>query len=261
MAEWMSCPGCQLRHSRRPDGLCPRCKQPVDGAGADAAPVQAAAPPALRAGSYALPTPAAPFAGAVPAVPVASAGASLPSRASRSSLAGNTRPSPSAAPGVRLGNLAQAARGGELKNARRIMLFIGIMSLLANAFFYSQAEGAVQKEIDKELQKLGPNFVVDQAKLSALKNQAVRVTHLINVGGMMLGMVFIVCAMLVERHPVPMTITSLALYLGGNAIFGFIDPTSLAAGLIVKIVIVVALFKAVQAAIAYQKELAAAPGA
>ena len=30
MGEWVSCPGCALKHSRRPDGLCPRCKRPLD---------------------------------------------------------------------------------------------------------------------------------------------------------------------------------------------------------------------------------------
>jgi hypothetical protein len=161
---------------------------------------------------------------------------------------------------LRMGNLAQSARGGALKNARGIMLFVGIMSVLANAFFFASAESNVQQEIDKELKKLGPGFVVDQQKLGELKGQAVRATKLINGGGVFLGLVFIACALLVERHPVPITITALALYLGGNAIFGFINPGSLAAGFIVKIFIVIGLFKAVQAAIAYQKELATAPG-
>src|SRR5712691_4502338 len=209
MGEWMSCPGCQLRHTRRPDGLCPRCKQPVDGA-------------AAAADMAAAEVPADPM-GAPPAAPSSA---------------------------LRMGNLAQSARGGTLKSARGIMLFVGIMSALANAFFYSQ------EEIDKELKKLGPGFVVDQAKLSELKGQAVRATRLINGGGVMLGLVFIACAALVQRHPVPVTITALALYLGGNAIFGFINPASLAAGFVVKIFIVIGLFKAVQAAIAYQKELA-----
>jgi hypothetical protein len=35
MPDWVTCPGCGLKHSARPDGVCPRCKNPVDG-GADA---------------------------------------------------------------------------------------------------------------------------------------------------------------------------------------------------------------------------------
>jgi hypothetical protein len=31
MAEWIICPSCQLKHSARPDGSCPRCHQPVAG--------------------------------------------------------------------------------------------------------------------------------------------------------------------------------------------------------------------------------------
>ena len=31
MGDWINCPGCGLKHSRRPDGLCPKCKQSVDG--------------------------------------------------------------------------------------------------------------------------------------------------------------------------------------------------------------------------------------
>jgi hypothetical protein len=34
MPEWASCPQCQLKHQKRPDGHCPRCKAPLDDAGA-----------------------------------------------------------------------------------------------------------------------------------------------------------------------------------------------------------------------------------
>ena len=58
----------------------------------------------------------------------------------------------------------------------------------------------------------------------------------------------------VKKFPVPATITGLVLYLGANAVFGLMDPTTLARGLIIKIFIIIGLFKAVQAAIAYQRE-------
>jgi hypothetical protein len=163
--------------------------------------------------------------------------------------------SPSAA---RLGNLAQAARGKELKNARGIMLFVGVVSMLANGYFFTAAASNVQEELDKELGKLGPTFVVDPVKLAQVKSQAVRTTRLIAFGGMLLGGVFVACGLLVERHPVPITVTALTLYLGGNAVFGMLNPASLGAGWFMKIFIVIALFKAVQAAFAYQKEMAAA---
>jgi hypothetical protein len=219
MAEWMTCPGCQLRHSRRADGVCPRCKQPVDAA---AAPTYS--PPEVT-----------PLASPVAAYPAA--------------------PSPSAA---RLGNLAQAARGNQLKSARGIMLFIGVASFLVNAYFLTAARSNVEAEISKELGKMGSNFVVDPDKLAEVKAQAIRTTQLMAAGGMLLGAIFVACGMMVEKHPVPITIAALSLYLGGNAIFGLMNPASLGAGIFLKVFIVIALFKAVQAAIAYQKELTAA---
>lgn len=41
MAEWTVCPHCHLKHTRRPDGACPRCKHPADG-GETSAPAPAA---------------------------------------------------------------------------------------------------------------------------------------------------------------------------------------------------------------------------
>ena len=231
MAEWMTCPGCQLRHTRRPDGLCPRCKQPVEATSAavgapEAEPSPVAAPP--RAAALAVD-------------PASRAAATSPSVA-------------------RLGGLAQTARGNQLKSARGIMLFVGVLSMLVNGYFFAAAPGNVQEAIDKEIGKLGPGFVADPVKVAQIKSQAVRATQLIAVAGVVLGMAFVVCAALVQKHPVPVTITALALYLGGNAIFGLMDPSTLAAGAIMKIFIVIALFKAVQAAVAYQKELTTAAG-
>ena len=44
MAEWTICPHCQLKHSLRNDGLCPRCHQPVEAG----APFDAAEPPPFQ---------------------------------------------------------------------------------------------------------------------------------------------------------------------------------------------------------------------
>jgi hypothetical protein len=224
MADWINCPGCGLKHSRRPDGTCPRCKQSVDG---PAAAMAAAAAPAA----------------AVPARPMPDLAAPRPAV----TMAG-------------LGDLAQSARGKQLKNARAIMFFVGALSVAVNLFVFMSAESEVQHEIDKEVAKLGPGMVADPDKIAEVKAQAVGATHLMSGAGMLLGGVFIACGLLVTGHPVPATITALALYLGSTAIFGLINPASIASGLLVKIFIALGLFKAVQAAIAYQKELAAVPG-
>lgn len=49
MAEWIVCPQCNLRHSRRPDGTCPRCKSATE-PGTPDAPQTASAAPTTRTG-------------------------------------------------------------------------------------------------------------------------------------------------------------------------------------------------------------------
>lgn len=140
------------------------------------------------------------------------------------------------------------------------MLVIGGLAVAANAYFFASAERDVQVQIDRELRELPSGFVADPVKVAAIKGRAVRANRLISAGGVVLGLLFLGCAALVTRHPVPTTMTSLALYLGSNAIFGFIDPSTLASGLFIKILIIFGLFKAVQAAIAHEKVMATVPG-
>jgi hypothetical protein len=215
MPEWITCPACQLRHTKRPTGVCPRCKGALDGAGPEASAPAAASDPEH-----------------VMAAP--SAAQALPG----------------------LGRLAQSARSEKLKSARGIMWFVGIMSILANGVLFALAAGQVDDAIEKELAKLPNRAFVDQAKIKEVKDQAVRTTHLITGGGVMLGMLFVGCALSVRQHPVPATVTALALYLGGNAIFAMLNPGGIASGIFIKVIIAAGLFKAVQAAIAYQKEQA-----
>jgi len=91
----------------------------------------------------------------------------------------------------RMGNLAQVRPGQRAQERARDMLAIGVISVLANAFSTRRSRATSQEEIDKELKKLGPGFVVDPVKLAELKGQAVRATRLINGGGVLLGLLFI----------------------------------------------------------------------
>jgi hypothetical protein len=224
------CPSCQLKHSRRPTSICPRCNTALDGGPADTESPTAAA--AETADVNALATPSA-----TPALPSLATGA------------------------AGLGNLAQSARSKQLSSARNIMLFVGIMTIVLNAIFFALVEGQVQEAIDKEIAKLPSGMVADPVKVADVKGRAVRAAHLVDAGAIVLGLLFLGCAALVNTKPVPATITALCLYVGGAAVFGAIDPSTLATGIILKVVIVVALAKAVQAAIAYQKEESEAVGA
>jgi len=154
----------------------------------------------------------------------------------------------------KLGGLAQSARTKRIRSARTILLFIGVMTLLLNGFLFSQAPDEVQVEIDKQIKALPADQVADPDKVAALKDEWVRTTRAIYGGGAVFGLGFIILGVLVPKHPVPCTIGGLVLYIGGYAIFGYINPPSLTQGILIKIIIVTALFKAMQAAIAHQKE-------
>jgi hypothetical protein len=161
--------------------------------------------------------------------------------------------------GENLGNLAQSARTQQLKTARGILFAIGILTIVVNLALVIFAKSFVDSQFEKELKDLrAKNMVVDPVKVEELRDQSVRSVRLLNSIAVVIGVVFIVCAIVVYTYPVAATVTSLVLYLGGTAVFGVLDPTTLYTGWIVKILIIVGLFKAVQAALAYESERKAA---
>jgi hypothetical protein len=154
-----------------------------------------------------------------------------------------------------LGSLAQSARTKQLKTARAILYFVGGLTIVVNVAFVIFAEPIVNSQIDRELRELQQqNMEIDPGALKEYRQQAIRITRLVNGIAVLIGVVFIVCGALVYTYPVPATITSLVLYIGSAAAYGVIDPTTLARGWLIKLLILIGLFKAVQAAFAYESE-------
>jgi hypothetical protein len=117
------------------------------------------------------------------------------------------------------------------------------------------AESQINNEIENEIRKLGPGMVADQQVVAQVREEALRIAYLFNGVGIALGVIFVILGMCVHLAPVPMTATSLVLYIGAAAVYGFLDPSTLVQGIIIKVIIVVALIKALQAAVAYQREI------
>jgi hypothetical protein len=157
-----------------------------------------------------------------------------------------------------LGSLAQSARQTSLKQARGILIVIGLLTLVLNGIFFANAENEVRQVIDAEKAKLGPGMVVDPAKAKEAEQKLLQMCRLVYGGTAFLGLVFVVLGIAVYKAPVACTVTGLVLYVAGNAVFAAIEPLLLIQGIIVKIIIVVALVKAVQAALAYEREARAA---
>jgi len=150
-----------------------------------------------------------------------------------------------------LGSLAQSARGKQLKNAKGWIFAIGILTLLGNILFFF----LTGPQIDEEVKKLqAQNQVVDQQSVDAAKHAA----QLVCVGFGAIGVVFLVMGFFVDAYPVPITILALVLYLAGFAVTAVMDPTTIVQGIILKIIIVGGLASSIKAALAYERERAAA---
>jgi hypothetical protein len=154
----------------------------------------------------------------------------------------------------RLGSLAQSARSKQLNTARGILIAIGILTVLVNGIQLAMARDLVKKEMDKAIQaQMGPGQRVDPAERERIENTQIFFVQLVCGGLIFLGVLFVIFGLIIKLFPVPVTVTSLVLYVGITVVFAVLDPASLGAGLIIKILIVVALVKAIQSAIAYQK--------
>ena len=162
------------------------------------------------------------------------------------------------APSSGLGSLAQSAREKKLKQAKWILIILGVLMVLFNVAFMFIERDQVRKQLDDEIRKAGPNVIVDRAKLQQIEDAAVRLANLIHIGFGFAGIVILVCGIMVYQHPAACTVLGLVVYLGVIAIMAFIEPKTLIQGIILKVIIIAALVSAVQAAIAYQKEKDAA---
>ena len=167
---------------------------------------------------------------------------------------------PSGLPGLgKMGSLAQSAREKEIKSARNIFIFIGLLTIVANVVMYFMIDAQIDVALAAELKKQGlSKDTVDPDVYEQAKNTAGKVAKLLTIGSVLLGVVYLVLAAYVRKKPAAITITGLVLYIAAAAIFGVLDPATLAQGAIIKIIIIVALLKAVTAAIAYEKEMKSA---
>ncbi|MFO0969699.1 MAG: hypothetical protein U0793_29420 [Gemmataceae bacterium] len=150
--------------------------------------------------------------------------------------------------GGSLGSLAQSARSKELNTARSCLIAVGVITIVANLIQLL----TLQSQIDEHLRK-GGLVIIDRAAF----DRTLMLIRLVLIGFMALGGVFIVLGALVKSFPVPMTITGLVLYIVASVVGFVIDPESIkqmGIWVFIKIAIVVALAKAVQAAFAYEKE-------
>ncbi|HUR52824.1 MAG TPA: hypothetical protein VMZ71_01750 [Gemmataceae bacterium] len=160
-----------------------------------------------------------------------------------------------------LGSLAQSARRTSFKQARGILFALGGLTIVGYSFLFLNVEKEADEAINAEVQKHGGWGGVNPNVANEVRATIIRVGRIIYAGTVALGAVFVLLGFLVPTAPVACTVTGLVLYIASIAVFAVIDPLSLVRGFIIKIVVIVCMVKAVQAAVAYERELKEAKAA
>jgi hypothetical protein len=158
-------------------------------------------------------------------------------------------------------SLAQSARTQELKKAKGILWLVGILTIAVYGFMFANSRNELDTAVNGELAKSGLSIEKVRAWPEAMRADFDKTyastfgkVRLIYGASIALGVIFILCALCVEKKPVASTVTGLVLYLGSMAAAGAIDPANLAKGIIIKIFIIVGLVSSVKAALAIEKE-------
>lgn len=161
----------------------------------------------------------------------------------------------------RLGSLAQSARELELRKARTLLLFVGVLSFLVHGYFLARAEAQVEQAVERQVRDFQQRGLeLDMDKVRQLQRAAVLRTQMINACGMAAALLFLGLGAVVSRYPVPATVLGLAIYIAGLALLATLERGALWKGLVVNVVIILALCRAVQTALAYEDSASSASG-
>lgn len=132
----------------------------------------------------------------------------------------------------------------ELKQARVIFILIGLTNIIVSLL----ALNTVSDQI-KQAEKMG--LLVD-----GRIPEIVRIIVYVGVG---IGAVYLLCAVLVYKKPIPTTITGLAIYCVFTLIQIVVDPSSVLSifGIGLRLAMIIALASAVRFAFLYERNRAA----
>src|SRR5579883_1934027 len=97
-----------------------------------------------------------------------------------------------------LGSLAQAARGNELKQAQRILIVIGLLTVAANGFFIFNLPNEAQQAIQQ--------FNIPPGQQEEFRQRVAMMGYLLYGGPALLGVLFVVFGVIIHRFPVFATV-------------------------------------------------------
>jgi len=136
----------------------------------------------------------------------------------------------------------------ELKVARRLLLLVGVLTILFNAILLFRARDSIRQVMEDS------NLTFDEEKLQQIEEDAMSRVVLIHGGQIGLGALFMVFSLLVKQFPAEVTVLSLVLYIGATFALVMFDPMTLQNEAPIRIAFVVALVWAMMAAITYARD-------
>jgi hypothetical protein len=136
-----------------------------------------------------------------------------------------------------LGKLSQEARMKEIKTAGIVLIVAGILQMISGGIELATAEQQLR----------AANIPVH------LHPRVMQFVYIIVAGVVLLGLTFVIFGAVIKSAPLPISITALVLFIGFHGILAVLAPETIVGGLIIKIIVLVSLFKAIQAALAYAK--------
>jgi hypothetical protein len=154
----------------------------------------------------------------------------------------------------KLGSLAQSARSGQLIQAKRLLIGVGLIMAVLNFGMMFTVRAQIATAIDTQLQARGGRAAADPVQLRQIEEGLVILGYCLQAIPVALGLLFIGFGLIVNRFPVPITIISLVLFVSFILLTAVLDPTTLIQGIVLKIIFIAGIFKAIQAAFAYERE-------
>src|SRR6187401_3194750 len=118
-----------------------------------------------------------------------------------------------------LGSLSESAQLQKLKSAKGALWVVGILTLIVQVFLFmnvnKEYDDALEAEVKKQggsmsaLERLDPET---KAAIAKEKEEAIGRGRMIYGAGIGLGVIFIICALMVDKKPVVATMAGLVLY-------------------------------------------------
>jgi CBS domain containing-hemolysin-like protein len=150
-------------------------------------------------------------------------------------------------------NLAKSARSEQLKVARYLLLFVGLLTTAVNGYAFSQVDRFVDSQVQQQFNgQRVMDEVEEQAAVAQLRNRLTSLLYFMLGAAVVFGVVYMILGIIVYAYPLRATIGGLVLFVASMVLFGVLAPQTLWAGLLPKIVIIVALAASVRTAVAWR---------